>query len=101
MFLYLVHMLSLVQHRNVIFYYLRKKHKYQNLSICRYTTTDYFFKMYIYKTYKNYYPVDGDKGFPTQYAFARSNIVNRYEESLINTIKELSTHVGLFWHLVN
>lgn len=69
--------------------------------MCRYTIADYFFKIYIDKVYKNYYPAIGDKVLPTQNAFARASVVTQYEESLFNTIKRLSTLSDLPWHLID
>lgn len=69
--------------------------------MCRYTIADYFFKIYIDKVYKNYYPAIGDKVLPTQNAFARASVVTQYEESLFNTIKRLSTLSDLPWNLID
>lgn len=78
-----------------------KKYRHHNFPICRYTTADYFFKIYSDKAYKNYYLAVGFKVLPTQDAFLRCSVVAQYEESLINTIKGLSTPIGLPWHLVD
>ncbi|PHT62961.1 hypothetical protein T459_33165 [Capsicum annuum] len=82
-------------------YYLRKKYKNTNFSITRYTTTDYFFKVYIDKTYVNYYNSDVAKDLTTQDASAKTDEVADTEMSLINTIEELSTCAGQPWHMVN
>ncbi|PHU16928.1 hypothetical protein BC332_12623 [Capsicum chinense] len=66
-----------------------------------YTTTDYFFKVYIDKTYVNYYNSDVAKDLATQDASARTDEVADMEMSLINTIKGLSTCAGQPWHMVN
>ncbi|KAF3649593.1 hypothetical protein FXO38_17562 [Capsicum annuum] len=73
---------------DVIMYYLRKKYKNKNFPRKRYTTTDYFFKVYIDKTYVNYY--DAGKDLDTQDAYAKTNEVADMEIKLINTIKGFS-----------
>ncbi|KAM3322012.1 hypothetical protein P3S67_003163 [Capsicum chacoense] len=47
-------------------YYLRNKYKNKNFSTNRYTTTKYFFNVYIDKAYVNYYNVDVRKELATQ-----------------------------------
>ncbi|PHU19312.1 hypothetical protein BC332_10463 [Capsicum chinense] len=69
-------------------YYLRKKYKNKNFPSKRYTTTDCFFKVYIDKTYVNYY--DAGKDLDTQDAYAKTNEVADMEIKLINTIKGLT-----------
>ncbi|PHU19359.1 hypothetical protein BC332_10510 [Capsicum chinense] len=82
-------------------YYLRKKYKNTNFSISRYTTTDYFFKVYIDKAYANYYNLDVAKDLATQDTSARTDEVADMEKSLINTIKGLSTCADQPWHMIN
>ncbi|PHU19268.1 hypothetical protein BC332_10419 [Capsicum chinense] len=82
-------------------YYLRKKYKNTNFAISRYTTTDYFFKVYINKTYVNCYNSDVAKDIATQYTSARTDEIADMEKSLISTIKGLSTCTGQPWHMVN
>ncbi|PHU25399.1 hypothetical protein BC332_03731 [Capsicum chinense] len=89
------------EHLDVIMYYLRKKYKNTNFPISRYTTTDYFFKVYIDKAYVNYYNSDVAKNIATQDTSARTDEVADMEKSLINTIKGLSTCAGQPWHMVN
>ncbi|KAF3645111.1 hypothetical protein FXO38_19823 [Capsicum annuum] len=84
-----------------VMYYLRKKYKNTNFSISRYTTTDYFFKVYINKAYANYYNSDVAKDLATQDTSARTDEVADMEKSLINTIKGLSTCADQPWHIVN
>ncbi|PHT54882.1 hypothetical protein CQW23_03368 [Capsicum baccatum] len=79
------------EHLDVIMYYLRKKYKNMNFPISRYTTTDYFFKVYLNKAYVNYYNSDVAKDLATQDTSARTDEVADMEKSLINTIKRLST----------
>ncbi|PHT48474.1 hypothetical protein CQW23_12682 [Capsicum baccatum] len=79
------------KHRDVIMYYLRKKYKNTIFSISRYTTTDYFFKVYIDKAYVNYYNSDVSKDLATQDVSSRTDEVADMEKSLISTIKGLST----------
>ncbi|PHU02727.1 hypothetical protein BC332_27978 [Capsicum chinense] len=67
----------------------------------KYTTTDYFFKVYIDKAYVNYYNSNVAKDLATQDAFARTDEVADMKKSLINTIKGLSTCAGQPWHIVN
>ncbi|KAK4729934.1 hypothetical protein R3W88_022922 [Solanum pinnatisectum] len=64
---------------DAIFYYLRKKLKQQSNSKYRYTTTDYFFKIYIDK----------------------DNVVPNYEKNIVNIIKGFSITAGLPWHLTD
>ncbi|KAF3616035.1 hypothetical protein FXO37_35236 [Capsicum annuum] len=66
-----------------------------------YTTTDWFFKVYIDKAYVNYYNSDVAKDLATQDASARTDEVADMEMSLINTIKGLSTRASQPWHMVN
>ncbi|KAM3221147.1 hypothetical protein P3L10_020415 [Capsicum annuum] len=82
-------------------YYLRKKYKKKNFSINRYTTTDFFFKVYTDKAYVNYYEDDVGKDLTTQDASAKIDEVIDMEMSLINTIKGMSSRAGQPWHLVN
>ncbi|KAF3660965.1 hypothetical protein FXO37_13132 [Capsicum annuum] len=89
------------EHLDVIMYYLRKNYKNTNFPISRYTTTDYFFKVYIDKAYVNYYNSNVTKDLATQDKSARTDEVVDMEKSLINTIKRLSTCVGQSWHMVN
>ncbi|PHT98309.1 hypothetical protein BC332_32778 [Capsicum chinense] len=89
------------EHLDVIMYYLRKNYKNTNFPISRYTTTDYFFKVYIDKAYVNYYNSNVTKDLATQDKSARTDEVVDMEQSLINTIKRLSTCVGQSWHMVN
>ncbi|KAF3653813.1 hypothetical protein FXO38_15469 [Capsicum annuum] len=89
------------EHLDVIMYYLRKKYKNTNFSISRYTTTDYFFKVYIDKAYMNYYNSNITKDLATQDKSARTNEVVDMKKSLINRIKRLSTCAGQSWHMVN
>ncbi|KAF3672398.1 hypothetical protein FXO38_06139 [Capsicum annuum] len=63
------------EHLDAIMYYLRKKYKNTNFSISRYTTTDYFFKVYIDKAYVNYYNSDVAKDLATQDTSARTDKV--------------------------
>ncbi|KAF3613387.1 hypothetical protein FXO37_36403 [Capsicum annuum] len=86
---------------DVIMYYLRKKYKKKNFSINRYTTTDFFFKVYTDKAYVNYYEDDVGKDLTTQDASAKIDEVIDMEMSLINTIKGMSSRAGQPWHLVN
>ncbi|PHU25392.1 hypothetical protein BC332_03724 [Capsicum chinense] len=82
-------------------YNLRKKYKNTNFPISRYTTTDCFFKVYIDKTYVNYYNSYVAKDLATLVAYARTDEVTDMEKSLINTIKGLGTCAGQRWHVVN
>ncbi|PHT44171.1 hypothetical protein CQW23_18196 [Capsicum baccatum] len=85
----------------VILYYLNKKYNNKNFSTNRYTITDCSCKVYIEKTYVNYYNVDVGKELATQDAFARTDEVAQMEMSLINTIKGLSITASQPWNLVN
>lgn len=69
-------------------YYLRKKYKNKNFPSKRYTTTDYFFKVYIDKAYVNYYDADAGNELATQNASAKPDEVADMEMTLINTIKD-------------
>ncbi|KAM3355997.1 hypothetical protein P3S68_022711 [Capsicum galapagoense] len=82
-------------------YYLTKKYKNKNFPITRYTTTDFFFKVYIDKAYVNYYNEDVAKDLATQDVFFRTDEVVDMKMSLINIIKGLSTRPGQPWHMFN
>lgn len=62
---------------------------------------NYVFKIYIDKTYRNYYQSVGEKVLPTQEAFEHYSVVDHYEKSLINTIREFSLSDGMPWHLLD
>ncbi|KAM3234264.1 hypothetical protein P3L10_019624 [Capsicum annuum] len=70
-------------------YYLRNEYKNKNFPSKRYTTTDYFFKVYIDKAYVNYYDADAGNKLATQDASAKTDEVADMEMTLINTIKGL------------
>ncbi|PHU17735.1 hypothetical protein BC332_13430 [Capsicum chinense] len=74
--------------------------KLTNLSY-KYTTVNYVFKIYIDKTYRNYYQSVGEKVLPTQEAFEHYSVVDHYEKSLINTIRGFSLSDGMPWHLLD
>ncbi|KAM3380729.1 hypothetical protein P3S68_006302 [Capsicum galapagoense] len=93
------------RHLDVIMYYLRKKYKNKNFPSKRSTITDCFFKVYIDKTYVNYYDADADADagneLATQDASAKTDEVADMEMTLINTIKGFSPRAGHPWHLVD
>ncbi|KAF3678349.1 hypothetical protein FXO37_04427 [Capsicum annuum] len=82
-------------------YYLRKKYKNKNFPSKRYTTTNYFFKVYIDKAYKNYYDADASKELATQDASTKTDEVADMEMTLINTIKGFIPRADQPWHLVD
>ncbi|PHT76788.1 hypothetical protein T459_20310 [Capsicum annuum] len=69
------------------FYYLRKKAKLQTQEQYRYTTGNYFYKVYINNAYDRYCQQQPE--------------VSRNEECLINIIKDFSISAVLPWHLVD
>ncbi|KAM3395880.1 hypothetical protein P3S68_004886 [Capsicum galapagoense] len=81
---------ELPKHLDVIMYYLRKKYKNKNFPSKRYTTIDYFFKVYIDKAYVNYYDDDAGNELATQDASVKTDEVADMETTLINTIKGFS-----------
>ncbi|KAM3267170.1 hypothetical protein P3S67_032634 [Capsicum chacoense] len=82
-------------------YNLRKKYKNKNFPSKRYTTTNYFFKVYIDKAYVNYYDADAGNELATQDASAKTDEVADMEMTLINTIKGSSPRIGQPWHLID
>ncbi|KAF3640145.1 hypothetical protein FXO38_22277 [Capsicum annuum] len=75
------------QHIDVIFYHLRKKSKLRNDQDYRFTTTNYFFKNYIDKTYSRYYEDDTDTVLITQQDYVESVCVALIEETITYIIK--------------
>ncbi|PHT76956.1 putative glutathione S-transferase [Capsicum annuum] len=84
------------KHLDVIMYYLRKKYKNKNFPSKRYTTIDYFFKVYIDKAYVNYYDDDAGNELATQDASAKTDEVADMETTLINTIKGFSPRAAVY-----
>ncbi|KAF3663515.1 hypothetical protein FXO37_11954 [Capsicum annuum] len=88
-------------HIDVIFYHLRKKSKLWTDQEYRFTTTNYFFKNYVEKTYRSYYPNDSDTILSTQKDYAESVVMANNENAVNNIIKEFSILALLPWHLVD
>ncbi|PHT82023.1 hypothetical protein T459_15038 [Capsicum annuum] len=88
-------------HIDVIFYHLRKKSKLRKNQEYRFTTTNCFFKNYVEKTYRRYYPNDSDTVHSTQQDYAESVVVADNENAVNNIIKGFSIPAGLPWHLVD
>ncbi|KAF3675986.1 hypothetical protein FXO38_04514 [Capsicum annuum] len=88
-------------HIDVIFYHLRKKSKLRTDQEYRFTTTNYFFKNYVEKTYRSYYPNDSDTILSTQKDYAESVVMANNENAVNNIIKEFSILALLPWHLVD
>ncbi|PHU18181.1 hypothetical protein BC332_13876 [Capsicum chinense] len=88
-------------HIDVIFYHLRKKSKLRTNQEYRFTTTNCFFKNYVEKTYRRYYPNDSDTVRSTQQNYAESVVVADNENLINNIIKGFSIPAGLPWHLVD
>ncbi|PHT64935.1 hypothetical protein T459_29360 [Capsicum annuum] len=89
------------EHIDVIFYHLRKKSKLWTDQEYRFTTTNYFFKNYVEKTYRSYYPNDSDTILSTQKDYAESVVMANNENAVNNIIKEFSILALLPWHLVD
>ncbi|PHU28987.1 hypothetical protein BC332_01080 [Capsicum chinense] len=92
---------ALVDHIDMIFYHLRKKSKLRTDQEYRFTTTNFFFKNYVEKTYHRYYPNDSDTVLSTQQDYAEFVGVTDKENAVNNIIKGFSIPVGLPWHLVD
>ncbi|XP_047250041.1 uncharacterized protein LOC124885840 [Capsicum annuum] len=88
-------------HLGVIFYHLRKKSKLQQCDNYKYTTTSYFVKTYIEKTYNRYYPVVQTDQISTQEDYAESYNVAKNEDAITNTINGFCIPAGLPWHMVD
>ncbi|XP_047270414.1 uncharacterized protein LOC107874080 [Capsicum annuum] len=86
---------------DVIFYHLRKKSKLRNDQDYRFTTTNYFFKNYIVKTYSNYYEDDTDTIITTQQDYAQSVDVVLNEDAITNIIKGYCMPSDLPWHQID
>ncbi|PHT51798.1 hypothetical protein CQW23_06260 [Capsicum baccatum] len=91
----------ILQHIDVIFYHLRKKSKLRTDQEYRFTAINYFFKNYVGKTYRRYYPNDSDTVLSTQQDYDESVVVADNENTVNNIIKEFSIPAGLTWHLVD
>ncbi|PHU28048.1 hypothetical protein BC332_00141 [Capsicum chinense] len=88
-------------HIDVIFYHLRKKSKLRSDQDYRFTTTNYFFKNYIDKTYSIYYEDDTDSVLTTQQDYVESVHVALIEEAITHIIKGYCMPSGLPWHQVD
>ncbi|PHU12822.1 hypothetical protein BC332_19752 [Capsicum chinense] len=75
---------------------LPKKYKNKNFPSKRYTTIDYFFKVYIDKEYVNYYDDDAGNELATQDASAKTDEVADMKTTLINTIKGFSPRAAVY-----
>ncbi|PHU06363.1 hypothetical protein BC332_22852 [Capsicum chinense] len=80
---------------------LLKFHAKKNDQDYRFTTTNYFFKNYIVKTYSNYYEDDTDSVITTQQDYAQSVDVVLNEDAITNIIKGYCMPSGLPWHQVD
>ncbi|KAF3647040.1 hypothetical protein FXO38_18846 [Capsicum annuum] len=89
------------KHIDVIFYHLRKKSKLRSDQDYRFTTTNYFFKNYIDKTYSIYYEDDTDTVLTTQQDYVESVHVVLIEEAITHIIKGYCMPSGLPWHQVD
>ncbi|PHU25048.1 hypothetical protein BC332_03380 [Capsicum chinense] len=78
-----------------------KKSKLRNDQDYRFTTTNYFFKSYIVKTYSNYYEDDTDTIITTQQDYTQSVDVVLNEDAITNIIKGYCMPSGLPWHQVD
>ena len=95
-------MFSLIlQHIDVIFYYLRKKSKQRSMDQYRYTTVNCLFKSHINKAYSRYYNSHADDTISTQEHMFRAAAVSVHERSIINIINGFSIPAALPWHLVD
>ncbi|PHT93278.1 hypothetical protein T459_01160 [Capsicum annuum] len=92
---------ALVDHIDMIFYHLRKKSKLRTDQEYRFTTTNFFFKNYVEKTYHRYYPNDSNTVLSTQQNYAEFVVVTDKENAVNNIIKGFSIPAGLPWHLVD
>ncbi|KAF3649636.1 hypothetical protein FXO37_18889 [Capsicum annuum] len=89
------------KHIDVIFYHLRKKSKLRSDQDYRFTTTNYFFKNYIDKTYSIYYEDDTDTVLTTQQDYVEYVHVVLIEEAITHIIKGYCMPSGLPWHQVD
>ncbi|MCE3217122.1 hypothetical protein HAX54_010464, partial [Datura stramonium] len=77
------------EHMYVIFYYLRKKDKYDVNELFRYTTVDYIFKSRIEEIYDKYAHKDGDIS------------VGKEEDVICEYIKGLRLIANVPWHTMD
>ncbi|PHT44415.1 hypothetical protein CQW23_13573 [Capsicum baccatum] len=80
---------------------LRKKSKLRTGQEYRFTTTNFFFKNYVEKTYRRYYPNDSDTVISTQQDYVESVVMAYNENAVNNIIKGFLIPVGLPWNLVD
>ncbi|PHT47619.1 hypothetical protein CQW23_11827 [Capsicum baccatum] len=80
---------------------LLKFHAKKNDQDYRFTTTNYFFKNYIDKTYPRYYEDDTDTVLTTQQDYVESVRVALIEKAITHIIKGYCMSSGLPWHQVD
>ncbi|KAH0696337.1 hypothetical protein KY289_013819 [Solanum tuberosum] len=91
----------MLQHIDVVLYYLRKKSKLRSPNQYRFTTINCLFKTYINVAHIRYYCNPPDENLSTQDHIARGVVEFAFERSIKNIIKGFSIPVGLPWHLVD
>jgi len=91
----------MLQHIDVVLYYLRKKSKLRSPNEYRFTTVNCLFKTFINEAYNRYYCSAFDDNLTTQEHMARGAVISAIERSIKNIIKGFSIPAGLPWHLVD
>ncbi|KAG5594775.1 hypothetical protein H5410_036007 [Solanum commersonii] len=92
--------MSLYNHIDVVFNYLRKKSKLRSPNQYRFTTVNCLFKTYINNTHTRYYCNPPDDNLSMHEHMEHGAVEFTFESSIKNIINGFSVSVGLLWHLV-
>ncbi|KAF3628295.1 hypothetical protein T459_29966 [Capsicum annuum] len=91
----------LLQHIDVVFYYLRKKAKMDTTSEYRYTTVNCIFMNYIHDTYTHYHRSHSEIDLSSHVENIRSMKVASVEGSIYEIMQGLCISGGIPWNLID